>query len=196
MRIAAVILYLLLSAPVAVDIYLYADDHTRAKGFIRVNVYGVRYVADYHTEKDQDGKILLVFGKRRIPLRMNAERRKQASVFRIPLVKKDIRAWIGRIRVSLFVRLGTDNASSTALSCGLLRSVGAILPRTKAYIVPDYHRKCFSLAFHSITAFRLGRLFLTAILLAAASLWQKMSGGARNGNHQRAADKRCDANRA
>ena len=112
------------------------------------------------------------------------------------LVKKDIRAWIGRIRVSLFVRLGTDNASSTALSCGLLRSVGAILPRTKAYIVPDYHRKCFSLAFHSITAFRLGRLFLTAILLAAASLWQKMSGGARNGNHQRAADKRCDANRA
>lgn len=196
MRIAAIIFYLLSVAPIRIGLLAYTADHTLPFGSVLFQVYGVHFQIQYAVIRDAQERICIRLGRKKLPVRVPSRRRKHFTILRIPRVKRILHSWIDTIWLDAHALIGTGDAADTALICGLIRSLGAMLPHACLRFEPQYRRACFAATLSCITTFRLGKLFLTLFLIGSALLRQSISGGAGNGNHQGAKNKRCDENRA
>ena len=188
MRVAAILFYIFLTAPVQAELRVLASDRSGIRGVFCVSVYGVRWLLPLRIEREQARqRIWLYIGKRRI--RLHAPERKKPSLLkRFPWLKRELREWLRGLRFSVHGVIGLSDAAPTALLCGFFNALGGWNARFSAQISPDYQKTGYDITAHCITAFRLGKLLLTVAMLGAAQAISSISGGAKRGNHQRKAD--------
>ena len=183
MRIAAVIFYLIMIAPVQLDLYFYADEKDLPHGFVCAALWGFSHSLRYHVEK-REQEFILCIGRKSKTLKGKINRKKRNNALFMPL-KKEIKKLIALFHFRLYALIGLKDAANTAVACGTLNAIFGIFPYIKASIRPYYQAKGYALFFHCIAEFRLGTLFLTFLQIGIASAVRILSGGNVNGNHQR-----------
>ena len=178
MRIAAVILYLFVIAPVRIDLFFYAATKKLPHGAIGIRLWGFSRILHYHVEKN-DQNIELVIHQKHIPLKKSKPQKKKAS-----LPHSQLENLIQLFQLRLYAKIGLLDAAHTAIFCGTLNAIGGILPHVNAQIYPDYQSEGDSVAFHCIAEFRLGNLILAFLKIGIAYAVRILSGGMIHGNHQ------------
>ena len=189
MRVAVVFLYAFLTLPMVLDIRFSTDDRTMIRGNIRLRIGAVVLHAPFHVEQ-QKFYYLRIGSTLRIRVSFGLKKRKKPSSFLI----RNLKSWLDDLLFVINIRLGTGNACSTALCCGALHGLFSILPQAIVHIKPQYDQAGYFLQVHCIAVFRLGKLFLTAAMIALDHLSAKGTGGRANGNHAKQANQLRHAN--
>ena len=182
--------------PIQARLYLAMTDQSPCSGYLRFIIGGFSFQFPLMISRNQMGhRLLLYMGKYKIPILIK-KRKKPLLQQVFPIWKNQIERWKRTVFLSVFLQLGLENAAATALVCAGLRSALNLGKQLRFHIVPQYHTAGYVLQIRCIALFRLGKLWLTAVLLGMALLRRKLVGGAAHGNRKGQTDQRGHADGA
>lgn len=177
MRVAAVFLYAFLMMPVALKIRLYTDDHTLITGEIRLWLYGVPVSLPFRIKR-REGFYLQIGHFPQIRLSIQLKKKNKSSVW----LKREIKSWTNLIFFHMELGIGTGDACATALCCAAAQMLSSLASCLISRISPFYDHAGYFLQVRGIAVFRLGKLFLTAAVIALDRMTAKRAGGRANGD--------------
>ena len=186
MRAAAVFLFALIAAPIRLELAFEVGNRRLLSGYIVIRLYGAAFRLPLRMTRPKAGGSFYLQIARFQPIRI----RISLKGYKKPGVrlKNHINSWRSNFTLSIKMRLSLGDACHTALTCGTLQALLSAFPQVDAAIRPVYGEAGFDLQVRCIAVFRLGKLFLTAILVGLERLSSKTAGGAANGNHSESAN--------
>lgn len=99
-----------------------------------------------------------------------------------PSLQKNLLRYISQTHLHINMRLGLSDAAATALTCATVNALLGCFPKAKGNIMPDFQKETFCAEIRCISAFSLGKLFLSSMLFLHAFVQQRQkSGGVLNG---------------
>lgn len=186
MRAAAVFLFALIAAPVRLELVLETGNRRLLSGHLVICLYGAAFRLPLRIIRPKpDGSFYLQIARfKPLRIRISPKGYKRPGL----RLKNHIKSWRSAYTISFKMRLSLGDACHTALACGTLQALLSAFPQVDAAISPVYGKSGFDLQVRCISVFRLGKLFLTAMLVGLDRLSSKTAGGAANGNHSQSAN--------
>lgn len=186
MRAAAVFLFALITAPIRLELACEVGNRRLLSGHLVIRLYGAAFRLPLRIirPKPEGCFYLQVAHFQPLPIRISLKGYKKPGV----RLKKHIKSWRSACTLSMKMRLSLGDACRTALTCGALQALLSVFPQVDAAISPVYGEAGFDLQVRCIAVFRLGKLFLTAMLVGLDRLSSKTAGGAADGNHSESAN--------
>ncbi len=181
-------LWTLATVPVSLRVFLSVTASDLPLGTLHVRFYGFNVMLHFRLIRKEERLFLGLKigedGKERLfPIELGAPR--QPSLLRFAPLKQQLFSFLQANGLRL--RIGTGDAAATALCCAAIQSLNMLRLPFALYAEPIYDVSTFVLQLRCISFFRLGKLWITALLLLAAQLMKKFSGGIQHGNAKTAA---------
>ncbi len=177
MRVAAVFLYAFLMMPVVLKIRLYTDDHTMIAGNIRLWLYCGHLSVPFRIKR-REGVYVQIGLIPQMRLSVQLKKKNKSSVW----LKREIKSWTNLIFFHMELGIGTGDACATALCCAAAQMLSSFVSCLISRISPFYDHAGYFLQVRGIAVFRLGKLFLTAAVIALDRMTAKRAGGRANGD--------------
>ncbi len=160
-------------------------------GYILIRTIGIGMKLDWKLVYTKNGPdlVLRLSGKKETSARnmnMNGSVREKAerALQTSPVLKKNLLRYLTQTKLIADIRIGLNDAAKTALTCATINAVFGCLPMVKGHVIPDFQRETLCVEVRCISAFRLGKLLLSAALFLYAFMHQAVrqkTGGVVNG---------------
>jgi len=85
---------------------------------------------------------------------------------------KNLFSYVSSAGIHLKLRIGSGNAATTAMLCGLLNAALGCVPRIHLQIVPDFRTTQVCMQLKCIASFHLGKLLVSAAVLLRSAVMQ------------------------
>ncbi len=189
MYAAFMAVWLLATVPVDIRIFLSITAVDAPSATLDRPLYGTGIKLHFRLSRLHEQLFLLLRlgnNQKEFALRLTLSKKPRTSFKNMyPPLKKHLSSFFARS--GAHIRMGTGDAAATALWCATIQSLNMFnLPFT-LYAEPIYDVSSLVFQLRCISFFRLGKLWITALLLWAAQLTKKMAGGMQHGNAKTAA---------
>lgn len=184
------LLWSVLILPFVVQIQVSLGDDCLPTGYLNIRTIGLALRFDWKfvfTEKGLDIK-LRYSGHGQKEKSMREAGRLSPIVVRHLLanavLRKNLLEYIRKTQLRADIRIGVQDAATTALICGVMNAAAGALRDARMRIMPDFRSETFCVEIKCIAAFRMGNLLASAAVYLRVLAMQHMrqkAGGIQHG---------------